>query len=48
MDTKRLRYFVAAAEEENLRRAAQRLHIVQPALSKQIAQLETELGCELF
>jgi DNA-binding transcriptional LysR family regulator len=48
MDTKRLRYFVAAAEEENLHRAAQRLHIVQPALSKQIAQLETELGCQLF
>lgn len=48
MDTKRLRYFVAAAEEENLRRAAQRLHIVQPALSKQIAQLESELDCQLF
>ncbi len=48
MDTKRLRYFVAAAEEENLRRAAQRLHVAQPALSKQIAQLETELDCQLF
>jgi len=48
MDTKRLRYFIAAAEEENLRRAAQRLHIVQPALSKQIAQLESQLGCQLF
>ena len=48
MDIKRLRYFLAAAEEENLRRAAERLHIVQPALSKQIAQLETELGCALF
>lgn len=48
MDIRRLRYFLAAAEEENLRRAAERLHIVQPALSKQIAQLEVELGCALF
>ncbi|MFT3930177.1 MAG: LysR substrate-binding domain-containing protein [Spongiibacteraceae bacterium] len=48
MDIRRLRYFLIAAEEENLRRAAERLHIVQPALSKQIAQLEDELGCQLF
>ncbi len=48
MDTRRLRYFLVAAEEENLRRAAERLHIVQPALSKHIAQLEAELGCQLF
>lgn len=48
MDIKRLRYFVAAAEEENLHRAAQRLHVVQPALSKQIAALEQELDCDLF
>lgn len=48
MDIRRLRYFLIAAEEENLRRAAARLHIVQPALSKQIAQLEAELGCALF
>lgn len=48
MDIRRFRYFVAAAEEENLRRAAERLHVVQPALSKQIATLEAELGCALF
>lgn len=48
METRRLRYFLIAAEEENLRRAAERLHIVQPALSKQIALLEEELGCALF
>jgi len=48
MDIRRLRYFVAAAEEENLHRAAERLHLVQPALSKQIAALEAELGCDLF
>jgi DNA-binding transcriptional LysR family regulator len=48
MDIKRLRYFIAAAEDENLHRAAARLHVVQPALSKQIVALEQELGCKLF
>lgn len=48
MDIKRLQYFVTAAEEGNLHRAAERLHVVQPALSKQIAALESELGCQLF
>lgn len=48
MDIRGLRYFLAAAETENLSRAAERLNVVQSALSHQVRTLEDELGVTLF
>lgn len=48
MEIRTLRYFLVVAREQSLTRAANVLHVTQPTLSRQIAQLERELGCTLL
>lgn len=48
MELRTMRYFLAAAREENMTRAAELLHVTQPTLSKQLKNLEDELGKKLF
>jgi DNA-binding transcriptional LysR family regulator len=48
MELRHLRYFVAVAESENVSKAALQLHVSQPAVSRQVRDLEQELGFQLF
>jgi DNA-binding transcriptional LysR family regulator len=48
MELRHLRYFVAVAEEENVSKAALKLHVSQPGISRQIRDLEEEIGFQLF
>ena len=48
MELRILRYFLTVVREENISRAAELLHMTQPTLSRQIAQMEEELGAQLF
>lgn len=48
MELRVLKYFLAVAREENITRAAALLHLTQPTLSRQLMQLEEELGVQLF
>jgi DNA-binding transcriptional LysR family regulator len=48
LDLRKVRYFVALAEELNYGRAAERLHVAQPVLTRQIRSLERDLTAQLF
>lgn len=48
MEIRVLRYFLVVVQEQNITKAAERLHITQPTLSRQIAQMEEKMGVKLF
>ena len=48
MDVRRLKYFIVTAEERSISRAAEKLHMTQPPLTRHIQSLEEELGAQLF
>lgn len=48
MEIRVLRYFLEIAREENMTKATERLHVSQPSLSRQMKELETELGKNYF
>ncbi len=48
MELRTLRYYLAVCEAGSMSRAAERLHVTQPTLSRQISELERELGCDLL
>ncbi len=48
MELRHLKYFLAVAETQNIRLAAQKVHVTQPAISRKIKELEAELGVQLF
>ena len=48
MEIRVLKYFLLVAREENITKAANLLHLTQPTLSRQLMQLEEELGVQLF
>ena len=48
MELRVLNYFLMVSQEENITKAAQLLHVTQPTLSRQLMQLEEELGVKLF
>lgn len=48
MELRVLNYFVAVAQEKNISNASERLHVSQPTISRQLKDLEDELGTKLF